>query len=311
MASSSRLTSARAAAALALALAALLWSGSAAAQACCAGSGAVTPARLGLHEDFLVGLQLKGASHVGSHDTDATFVPIPAGARELNLEQNLFAAVRVLERGQVGALIPFIETYRRTSNRSELGGGIGDVNLSARYDFLLARESQYVPGIGVLAGTTLPTGTAVEEASNTLATDATGIGAVQANGGLALEQSFGSWLVGLSGLASFRAPRTVANTRLALAPQFTGLASAGYAFGSGATAAAVVSYAVEGDAAANGVNVPNSARRVTSVSLAAAYPVTDQIRIVGSIFANPPLSSLGRNQPVTVGGTLAVIWALL
>jgi hypothetical protein len=306
MSSWSRSTSASAAL-----LAVLLHAGTAAAQACCAGSGAVTPARLGLHEDFLVGLQLKGANHVGSHDTDGTFVPIPSGAAEVGFEQNLFTAVRVLERGQLGALVPFVQTHRRTSGLSEWGGGIGDVNLAARYDFTLARESRYVPGIGLLAGATLPTGRSAESAENTLATDATGIGAVQGNGGVALEQSFGPWMVGLSGLAALRAPRTVGRTRLVLAPQLTALASVGYAFSSGATAAAFASYAVEGDSTADGVTVPDSARRVTSISVAGAYPITDQLRMVATLFANPPLSSFGRNQPVTVGGTLSVIWALL
>lgn len=295
----------------AVAVALLLRAGTASAQACCAGSGAVTPARLGLHEEALVGLQLRNGYQIGSHDPEGKYVPNPSGASELNLEQDLFAAVRVLGRGQVGLLLPFVQTYRRASGVSEMGGGVGDANASVRYDFLYARESQYVPGIGVLSGITLPTGTPAESASKPLATDATGIGAVQANGGLALEQAFGPWLVGLSGILSIRPPRTVGSTRMALAPQLMVLASGGYAFPSGVTAAAVVSYAAEGNATANDVTVPASARRIVTVSLASAVPLSDQFRFVLSVFSNPPVSSFGENQPVAVGLTLGLIGALL
>lgn len=306
MSRSSRSTFASAVAAAALLLAAR----SAEAQACCAGSGAVTPARLGVHEDALIGMQLRGAYHLGSHDATGGYVATPSHARELDLEQNVFAAIRVLRRAQLSVLVPFVETYRRSSGRSSMGGGIGDVNVAARHDLILAGEAR-VPGIGLLAGVTLPTGTPAESAKNALATDATGIGAVQANAGIAIEQSFGAWFASVSALFSYRAPRDVRNTRMLLAPQYTALASAGYAFESGATVAAMVSYSIEGNATANGVTVASSARRVIVVTLAGAVPISDQLRVVASVFSNPPIDSLGLNQPTTVGLTLGVIGAYL
>lgn len=311
---SSRSTSSRSVAvsvAVAVAVALLLRAGTAAAQACCAGSGAVTPGRLGLHEEALAGVQLKNAVQLGRHDSQGTYVADPSGASEIDLEQDVFGALRLFERGQVGLLIPFVETHRRASGTSELGGGVGDANFSARYDLLLAGESRHVPGIGVLAGITFPTGKTAEAATNTLGTDATGIGAVQGNAGLALEQAFGSWLVGVSGIVSMREPRTVRGTRLGLAPQLTLLGSTGYAFKSGVSAAGVVSYAVEGDATTAGAQAPGSARRVTTMSLASAVPLSDELRVAASLYANPPVSSFGENQPVTVGITVGMIGALL
>src|SRR5580692_6121674 len=69
------------------------------AQACCAGTGAVTPGRLALHEDALVGIQTKAGLVPGSFDPAGNYVAAPAGANELDLEQDLFGAVRVLQRG--------------------------------------------------------------------------------------------------------------------------------------------------------------------------------------------------------------------
>lgn len=281
------------------------------AQACCAGSGAVTPARLGLHDDAVVGAQLRAANVFGSHDSAGRYVSAPSDAREIDLEEAAYAAVRVLRNGQLGALVPFVQTHRAASGRSETGGGVGDVNLSARYDFLRAHESLVVPGIGLLAGVTLPTGTSVESADKPFATDATGLGAVQANGGLALEQAFGPWLVGLSGLVAIRAPRTVGDVTMELAPQYTLLASVAYAFDSGTSVALAALCALEGDATVRGATIPNSSRRWTQASASIAYPVTDQLFVVGSLFFNPPVSSLGVNQPTTAGMTLGVRWAFL
>lgn len=291
---------------LALALLLSAWTRSADAQACCAGAGAVTPARLGLHDDAIAGVLLKAGAQLGAHAPDGAYRPTPRGAAEVDFEQHVFGAVRVLRRGQLGVLVPFVETHRRTMTRSETGGGLGDVNLSARYDFVRARESRSVPGIGLLLGMTLPTGTSAESAERPLATDATGVGAVQANAGVGVEQIFGSWLIGVSGIAALRAPRTVGQTRMALAPEVLALASAAYVFPSGASAALAASLTLEGDASANGVKVPSSARRLASLSLAASHPITDELRAVGSLFASPPLDGFGQNQLVRVGATLGL-----
>jgi hypothetical protein len=294
-----------------LAAALLLRAAPAAAQACCAGSGAVTPARLGLHEDALVGLQLKNGYQLGSYDRTASYVATPSGTGEMDFEQDVFGAVRVLDRGQFSVLVPYVETYRRVSGESETGGGLGDINAAVRYDLLVAGQARLVPGVGLLAGVTLPSGTPPEQAQNALATDATGIGAFQGNGGVALEQAFGAWLVGLSGIVAVRAPRTIGRSRVALAPQYTVLGSAGYAFKSGVTAAGVLSYALEGDASLDGVKQGSSGKRLATVSAATAIPLSDELRFVASLYLNPPISSLGENQIATVGLTVGMIGAHL
>ena len=123
----------------------------------------------------------------GSYDTGGRFHGSPAGATEFDFEEDLFGAVRVLRRGQVALLAPFVETQRQTRvDGGHLGAGVGDINASFRYDFFLAGESRYVPGVALLGGVTLPTGRAPESATAPLAVDATGIGAWQANVALKL-----------------------------------------------------------------------------------------------------------------------------
>src|SRR5690348_1817701 len=100
---------------LTLALILLLVPDTAWAQACCAGSGAVTPGRLALHEDALVGLQVRAAHVFGSFDARARYAGSSPGTAEQDFEQDLIGSVRVpfVSRLQLAALVPFIETRRK------------------------------------------------------------------------------------------------------------------------------------------------------------------------------------------------------
>ena len=280
------------------------------AQSCCAGGGAITPARLAPHELALVGLQTKSSLVYGDFDAHGSWGGAAPGSSELDLEQNLFAAARLLKRLQLSLLAPLVETRRTTrSTGADFGGGVGDINASARLDFTMAGQARFVPGIALLAGLTLPTGRPPDAATNTLATDATGIGAFQGNFGLAVEQTFGPWLVNLSGLVALRTARSVGPVNEVLGAPFTALGAVGYSFRNDAAIAFVVSYTGEGDATINGQAASGSSRRSLVLSVASVLPITDTWRVQGSLFAHPPLEPFGRNQATAVGLTLGVIKA--
>jgi len=285
----------------------------ASAQACCAGAAAVTPGRLAIHEDALVGLQLKTSNVFGSFSTDGSYESAPPSTTEWEFEQDLFGALRVLPRGQLALLLPVIETYRRTPNQSSFGGGIGDINFSARYDFVLAGEARYIPGIAVLAGVTFPTGESIESADNDLGTDATGVGTYQGNLGLAIEQTAGPWLFGVTGLVAKRASRTVDTVTgpvtTSLAARWTLLASAAYTFPNDSAVAVLTSYAVEGSPEVtpqvNGAI--DATRRMPLLGLVGLHPFTDAWRLQGGLFLTPPISSFGRATTAQLEFVLALL----
>jgi hypothetical protein len=277
----------------------------AAAQACCAGAGVVTPGRLALHEDELVGVQLHASALLGSFDAQGSYLGEPSTARELDLEQDLFGSVRVFKHGQISLLVPLVETSRQESGLSDFGGGIGDINLSGRWDFFNAGASRYLPGIAVLVGVTFPTGVPIESASDVLGADTTGTGAFQLNGGLAFEQVFGPWLVGISGILAARLPRTVGTVTSLLAPQWTALATLAYVTQREIALAVSVSLAYEGDASINGASVEGSEHETTAVTFGALFPVGDTWRIQTGVAWNPPV--FGRNQIASLG----FVWTLV
>jgi hypothetical protein len=296
-------------AAFGLACSLLLAPAVALAQACCAGAAALTPGRLAMHEQALVGVQVRAAIALGSFDADGAYATTPAHSSELDLEQDLFGALRVTKHGQLALLVPFLEAQRSDRNGSELGGGVGDINLSARYDFFAAGRSRYVPGIAVLGGVTFPSGTPVESAGSRLATGATGVGVVQGNFGLALEQIYDRWLIDLTGLVALRASRSVQGIDDALAPQWTGIGAVAYSFENGASLGISVAYSAEADSSINGKSAPGTARRRTWMTLSGLWPLSDKLRLQGNLLWDPPISSLGKNQTQNIGIGAAVIYS--
>ena len=286
-------------------------------QACCAGSGAVTPGRLAVHEDALVALQLRAAHAFGSFDSNGHYSTPPSGSSEQDFEQDVIGAWRLpfADRAQLAAQVPLVETRRTARGVAELGGGLGDANVSARYDFFYAGRDQYIPGIAALVGLTMPTGRPPEKATNALATDATGIGAFQGNIGLALEQLWDGWLLSIYGIVAKRTSRTVdgvpgaPSITTTLGTQYTVLVALAYSLPKDFAIAASASYTGEGNAEINGADQSGSARRVPIVGISGVAPVSDHFRFQGGFSANPPIPSLGKNQPATVGLSVTALYA--
>jgi hypothetical protein len=277
----------------------------ASAQACCAGGVAVTPGRLLMHESMLAGVQLKAGILHGSYTVDGRYVRSPSGTSEVDFEEDLLASARFAPRGQLALFVPLVQTRRATpQDGAYFGGGLGDVNASARYDFVGAGEYPWVPGIALLAGVTRATGTPPDAATPPLAVDATGVGALQGNLALALEQTFGAWLVGGTGIVAERSPRNGER----LGTQVTLLASAAYNFDGGAAAGLSAAYAFEGDATTtSGAGVANSSKRSLLVTLTGLKPVASEWRLLAGLYVYPPWSGFGANQPASVGATFTVI----
>ena len=293
--------------ALALPMAIAATETTALAQACCIAPGAAGAARLAPSETLLVGVDARAQSPVGTFDAAGRFRSSPAGARELVLEQNVFGTVRVLSRGQLTLTIPFVQTLRSAGATSASGGGIGDVRLSARWDLAYADDARPAPGVAVIGGAVAPTGTPPEQANDALAAGATGTGAAQGWGGLALEQAWGPWLALATATVTVRAEREVGTTRASLPPRFsTGLLGA-YSWRSGIALAAGATYALEGRATVDDITVAGSARRSLTTTIALQLPIGDLGRLVASVFATPPLPAVSAGEAAPVGASLALI----
>lgn len=275
------------------------------AQACCAGSSVVTPGRLGLHDVALVGVEARAATFVGSFDGAGSYHDRAPGTVEGDFEQDVFGAVHVFRHAQVALLVPFVETVRRAGNVTDAGGGLGDINLSARYDFLYAGQSRYLPGLALVAGVTFPTGRPIEPGTGFLGAGATGVGAFQLNGGVSLEQAFGHWLVSLYGIVAARTPFTVGAVTETLGPQLSALGSVAYVTRSEIAFALSASLAYEANPVLNGASVPDAEKITPTLGAGLVLPVADNWRFQTAVTWNPP--GLGQNTLATAGLTWTLV----
>ena len=285
--------------------AALGRSAPAAAQACCAGGALLTPTRLAFQEDYAVGLQMQARSNVGSFASNGGFATTP-GSSEV-LEQDLAASVRLFRRAQVGMLLPTVQNHHVSSTGMEgWGGGLGDLALTARYDFLLAADEVRWPGIALLVGGTLPTGRSPDEAG----ADATGGGTYNATLGIGLEKVRGHLYTGLDGWVTYRsnAPGPV-NESFGL--RWTAMGIAGWVFDNEAAVALYASLLDESPATINGMIDETTGLRLTTVGAAGVVPLRELWRLQGAAFSDVMLSSFGRNEIGGFGLTLSLVRAWL
>jgi len=267
----------------------------ASAQACCAGAAALGTGRLVLHEEALIGLDLRATDVIGSFAADAQYRS--AKATQVELEQGIFGTLRVLEKGQVTLRVPFVETFHSTRTRSELGGGPGDIAASARWDFVLAGESLSLPGMGVFAGVVLPTGRPIEKAEKTLGTDATGTGATQLSAGFGVEQTFGDLFVGVIGSAVVRLPREVRGSTTPTTYELAATAAFGLLLPKEAVVVLSSTFTIE----------PETPQRMLRLGLSGALPLDDRWRLQGGPFSDVPIDGIGQNQSVGTGFLLAFV----
>jgi hypothetical protein len=299
----------------ALAVAAVLALGAATprraqAQACCAGGAVATPARLALHEDLALGVQVRARTNQGSFDASGRYLP-SEGVEQI-FEQDVAGSVRVTRKAQVGAVVPVVQTHRASGALDDWGGGVGDVALNARYDFLLATQALDWPGIALLAAAGLPTGTPPDRASHPLAADATGAGTYDVTLGLALEKARGHLYAGVNGWVTHRFARTIAVAggpalSESFSARFTALGVASYVFDGEAAVGLTLGALDEGPATINGARDGSTSLRLTTFGAAGVLPLRDLWRVQGSAFFDVPLASFGRNEPTGFGMTASLV----
>ena len=280
------------------------------AQACCGSVGLVSPARLRIYEDGAAGFQARGKSALGAFDKGGIYTGNAPGDSEWDFEQDFFGVVRVLNHGQVAVLIPVMETRRTLQGVGDSGGGIGDVAVTARYDFIAAGDRHIIPGIALLLGIVTPTGTPTENAHTPAG--ATGQGSFQGSIGVGIEQAYQRFFVTMNALVGLATPRNVGGVHESFGPTLTATLAAGSQLPHEVTMGVYISATRRGVNSFDGGTDPGpiagSDLLLLTSGLAATLSLSDQWRIQSTAFGDLPIRGLGRNEPVTgIGASLSVM----
>lgn len=278
------------------------------AQACCASTSVIFPARLADDENALIGIAARGAGVFGTYDSQRVLSGQPKGAGEADFAETLLVTVRPWEPLQINVAVPYIETFRSAPGQTDFGSNVGDIAVATRLDFIREDKDPVVPGIAALLSFTLPTGVPIEQSNNPLAADATGLGSAQVTTGLALEKIFGRTFFAISGAATFHGARTVNGVHSQLGPDLAATLGASYTFSKGVSFGGALTYMGSFDSTIEGTGVPDSARATTQISIGLAMPVRGGSRVLASVFFNPPMSGVGQNEPAAAGVSLTWIF---
>jgi hypothetical protein len=268
------------------------------AQACCAGASGLTPGWLTNHESALVGAQTRLLATHGTYPTSGAFyTALPE--RDTRVETSLFGSLRLLPRAQVSVLAPLVTTRRRSGDVVEERVAPGDVTVVSRYDFVRAGESR-IPGLALLAGAQLPTGTPPDKGDGLLAANVTGTGAWELDAGGSVEQVLGHVVLHATVLAGYRFPHAVLGVPQHLGLHTLYLVAGGWVFDDDVSILATITHIGEGDATIAGLPAPGTGYRTTQAALLVIVPLTDTLRIRTSVFSDVP--PFGDNRPA-MGGT--------
>lgn len=287
-----------------LLLAATVASPTAFAQACCAGTALVSSARLTPHEDLLVGVLAGAGAQLGSLDSTGSFRLNPANTGGADLNQTLVGAVRLLGDGQLSVQVPVVESVRWASGVNDTGGGLGDLLLSFRYDFVLAGESLKLPGLALLSGVAFPTGRSVDQSKGLLSADATGAGVWQGTLGLAVEQTWHQVFAQASVSVQQSLPRRSPSGLETLGPTFSVGLAGGWVFESGAALAIVARGNTSLPAWVNGLATPNTLRAQASFGFGAALPLGEVWRVQAAMTWQLPV---GANEVTSLSLSLGLL----
>jgi hypothetical protein len=248
------------------------------AQACCAGASTFGTARLDETESAAAGVSLRGSVVSGAFDAAGRYRSSGAGTREAGLEASVVALRRLGADTQLAVTVPTVVTYRAVAGLSDLGAGLGDLQLALRWDALAPGAADHAPGIAWNLSTTLPTGVAPETARQPLAADATGLGAATLAGAVTLEMPFERLIVQAGAGGRLAASRRVDGHEARAGPQFSWSASVGWAFRSGGGAALGLQHRADGASMFDGEPVPASGRDTTTFAFTAGASLSPRWR---------------------------------
>ena len=294
---------------LSVLLCAVGWSGSAWAQACCSGGQAVTPIRLGDLERAAAGFVLRASGGLGSIDASGVWRATAAGTHDINLEQDLLAAVRVHKRVQMALTLPWLETARNAPGVPWASGqGLGDIDLAARADVTRLDDARPWPALAVVAGVTMPTGRAADASKAPLATDVTGTGTWQLRPAVVLDRQWQPWLLQMAGVVTWAAPHTVGDLHAQQGMSGTVTAAVVRELPLDLFGSVALTWLGAGASTLNGQTLEKSGRSQWTAAASMLWQASARWRVHGGVTTQLPLPDLSQNATVTLGGVLGAVY---
>lgn len=278
------------------------------AAACCSSATVSGVGRLLVWEEMAFGINLGAATGTGRWASDGQWRPFAADYTERELAPSVWGIVRVGEKWEVQAKLPWIVNFRSSGEISSTGHGAGDALTAVRYQITGIGEYLEIPAIAVTAGMTLPTGRREESAFALLGADATGRGVWEGSASVSVEQTWGSWFLRLDagGRASLPFHRTDKDVSQRYGPGLSLALTGGKEVIPGLSVALLAQHEREGAIFIDGESVEGSSSNGQTASAAVSWRFTPHWTVQAAVSGGIHHSGWGENRP----GRFSTTWGL-
>lgn len=277
--------------------------------ACCLSAGVFGIGRLVIWEEFAVGTSLGVSQAMGMWDERAGWRAFGETYDETFGVADVYGLLRLGERFQAFARMPWVFTARAAGSTSELGHGFGDLQGGLRFEAISIGEYLELPALALTASVMAPTGRRPESVSTSLGSGTSGRGVWLFSLSLSLEYAVLPWFVRVDFGGSVSLPFT--REDLGLVQTYGPALQLGLFVGRELVPDTLVlalglveewelPYWLDGEV------VPDSAARSPTVSLSTSWQLSPHWMLQGSLLWSPPLEEFGKNRFGRLGGTIGV-----
>ena len=241
----------------------------------CCGGGASLPSLIFGDYQAQIGISATNLAVTHSANASGAISEVSANQHEVNEVYSLLASYQLLSKWQMGLVIPYKYNTKETFSKKEQSGGLGDIKISAAYEFLPEMNfSYYKPRGFIFLEESIPTGYSSYESRKTMRTDSFGKGFYSTSLGVALTKNISNFDIIVMGDYNYNLKRKFSDSsEVHPGNGFTSLISFGYTptqtsfhFGVGALYSYESSASVKGDI----TSVSNS-KYTTELNLYSSY----------------------------------------
>jgi hypothetical protein len=274
---------------------------------CCMSATAFGMGRLLIWEDFALGLRTSLTPTLGAWDGDGRWVDYDR-YEELEWRTEIWGLFAVDRRLSAYLRVPALVIERSSASASDLGGGLGDVALGARWEVLQIGEYEELPAVALTFTLLVPTGRATDEARTALGVDVTGRGAWVLAAGVSAEYTRLPWFVRLDLGVSVPLPaeREDLGVDQRLGPSLDVALSGGVEVAHDMVLSLVPRLTWEAETRLAEEAVAGSDRLDVGIGLAGSWRFDPHWTLQAAVDTGVFVGGLGKNQPGRVTSTLGL-----
>ncbi len=282
----------------------------ASAGACCVSATAWGVGRLQVWEDFAFGLELGYGEALGRWDGGGVWQTYGRDYQERELRASAWTMVRLSERLTAHLRLPWLASWRETASLSGQGRGFGDMDAGIRWQLVDVASDSPWPAFAFTFGVIGPTGRPADQATASLAADATGRGIWAFGVSLNTEHVslpwYGQMVAGLTLPLGRRIPSL--GTSLREGPTLTLTAAVGRQLVRGVVLSALATWAGQTPAEEAGKTSANSGSAEATLGVSLSWLLVSGWSLQATGSSVTPVDGVGNDRDGMLRATLGLRW---